>query len=121
MAYSPKLERLLLPDYIGRGGEIMLDKLTCAVFEQHLDSTFRIGRGADTVDMVLVEATSLKSDKGPNPNTRDPFSIVFRAPQGTSIDQKIYEIKHDQIGEFSLFLVPIGPDDKGMLYQAVFN
>jgi hypothetical protein len=100
----------------------MLDKLTCSVFEECLDTTFRIGTGTgETVNMVLIKATSLKSDKGPQAPKRDPFSILLRAPGGTSLEQKIYEIKHDQIGEFALFLVPIGPDDKGMLYEAVFN
>jgi hypothetical protein len=100
----------------------MLDKLNCSVFEEQLDTTFHIDSGeGDTVDMVLIEATSLKAGKAPTAPRRDPFSIVLRAPKGTALAQKIYEITHDRIGEFALFLVPIGPDDKGMLYEAVFN
>ena len=28
---------------------------------------------------------------------------------------------HDSIGEFELFLVPVGRDDSGTFYEAVFN
>jgi hypothetical protein len=30
-------------------------------------------------------------------------------------------MKHDSIGDFDLFLVPIGRDESGTFYEAVFN
>jgi hypothetical protein len=52
---------------------------------------------------------------------RDPFSIVFRAATGRVLPQKIYRMEHEHLGTFDLFLVPIGPDSKGMRYEAVFG
>jgi hypothetical protein len=52
---------------------------------------------------------------------RAPFSIVFRGPPGVLLPQRIYRPMHDGIGAFDLFPVPIGPDDAGMRYEAVFT
>jgi hypothetical protein len=35
--------------------------------------------------------------------------------------QRIYRIEHHAMGTFELFLVAIGPDGTGMLYQAIFT
>jgi hypothetical protein len=37
------------------------------------------------------------------------------------LEQRTYEVEHQDMGLFALFLVPIGPDDEGMRYEAVFN
>ena len=101
----------------------MLDKLTHEVFSEHVGSTFRIGlEDGGSVDMTLIEATRLgsRSDSGSTAK-RDPFSLLFRAPKETALPQKIYEIEHEGIGSFAMFIVPIGVDDSGTLYEAVFN
>ncbi len=38
-----------------------------------------------------------------------------------NLGQGTFDLEHDQIGSFALFLVPIGPDAEGMRYEAVFN
>jgi hypothetical protein len=30
-------------------------------------------------------------------------------------------MEHEEIGAFDIFLVPIGPDEQGLLYEAIFN
>jgi hypothetical protein len=35
--------------------------------------------------------------------------------------QQIYQVEHPTLGSFELFLVPVGPDEQGMCYEAVFN
>jgi hypothetical protein len=29
-------------------------------------------------------------------------------------------MEHEEIGAFDIFLVPIGPDEEGLLYEAIF-
>jgi len=36
------------------------------------------------------------------------------------LPQRIYPMEHAHLGVFELFLVPIGPDQHGMGYEAVF-
>jgi hypothetical protein len=30
-------------------------------------------------------------------------------------------MEHEEIGAFDIFLVPIGPDEEGLCYEAIFN
>lgn len=52
---------------------------------------------------------------------REAFAIVFRADNGLLLDQQIYRMHHETLGDLELFIVPIGPDDKGSRYEAVFS
>ncbi|PKB57395.1 MAG: hypothetical protein BZY73_03490 [SAR202 cluster bacterium Casp-Chloro-G3] len=100
----------------------MLDKLTIEDFEPYVNQKFLIQvEDLDAVAVELVEAVELASGGNQTPEARSPFSIVFRAPDGTDLPQKIYEITHDSLGVLQLFLVPIGPDKLGMCYQAIFT
>jgi hypothetical protein len=35
--------------------------------------------------------------------------------------QRMHRLKHDKMGELEIFLVPVGKNERGYLYQAVFN
>ena len=37
------------------------------------------------------------------------------------LPQSIYEVVHDEMGVYEIFLVPVGPDGKGMVYEAIFT
>lgn len=53
---------------------------------------------------------------------RTPFFIVFRTEQKDRFyPQGIYDVVHPTKGLISIFLVPLGPDAKGMRYEAVFS
>ena len=100
----------------------MLQDLTPASFEVHLDSPFRIHYGdGQTLEVVLHEVKPHE----PHPGTRtQPFSIYFRSPGQTgALPQAIYRLEHGTMEPLEIFIVPIGPDPKGggMRYEAVFN
>ena len=103
----------------------MLEMFTVATFAQHLGDTFRLYPDAsEAVDVELIEAIELGERSRPvsaGQPQRTPFSIVFRGPHDLLLPQRIYRIEHDQIGAFDLFLVPIGPDQLGLRYEAVFT
>lgn len=65
----------------------------------------------------LVEAVQGKH-AGP---TRTPFSLLFRGPLEPVLPQQLFLVRHPRLGEFQMFLVPIGPDQAGMRYEAVVN
>jgi len=52
---------------------------------------------------------------------RPPFSLIFIGASDLILPQMIYRLRHDEMGEVSIFLVPIGKDQRGVSYQAVFN
>lgn len=103
---------------------VMIEKLTGADFRPHLNQTFRIHReSSEPLESKLIEV----SDVGPGPREGDagtrrrPFSILLRGPVEPVLRQAIYRIEHAEMGALDLFLVPIGPDNQGMRYEAVFN
>jgi hypothetical protein len=96
----------------------MLQHFSVATFKDRLGETFRLlPDSGEPLDLVLVEARGLAKHS----NTREPFSVVFRAPATPVLAQMIRRLEHPELGAFELFLVPIGPDDVGMRYEAVFT
>ena len=49
------------------------------------------------------------------------FALVFLAPGPEHHDQQIFSVEHPDLGGFDLFLVPLGPQDGRMVYEAVVN
>ena len=94
--------------------------LTCALFLERVNETFRITAGAESLDLQLTECSLINSPSGESQG-RQPFSLVFRGPVSPVLAQRIYPLENKALGELELFLVPIGPDKLGMRYEAVFN
>jgi len=57
----------------------------------------------------------------PQADARQPFSLLFRGPIENMLSQRLYQIESATFGAHSLFLVPMGPDENGQLYDASFN
>jgi hypothetical protein len=96
----------------------MLEDFTHATFADRLGETFRVGGGTDA---VLLELTDASAGTGRQGAGRMPFSLVFRGPLEPVLPQRIYRFEHHELGAFDLFIVPIGPDETGMQYEAVFG
>ena len=102
----------------------MQETLTLSAFSDCLGSIFRLPLNDTKVfDLELFEAVGLKHGAPPSvtPRERGSFSLLFRGPMSPSLPQKIYVLDHETLGKVELFLVPIGPDQAGMRYEAVFN
>ena len=97
----------------------MLQDLTNASFEEHLDTPFRVHFGGEApLEVVLSQVRLHEAHGGPR---KQPFSLYFRGPRQPVLPQQIYRLEHDRMGTMEVFLVPIGPDGQGMGYEAVFN
>jgi Domain of unknown function (DUF6916) len=71
------------------------------------------------IPLTLTEAEPLPNR--PGPGMRPPFSLVFLAKDPRILPQRLYRLAHEEMGELTIFLVPIGKDAEGVSYQAVFN
>ena len=78
-----------------------------------------IPESANPVAVELIEVTSLARNAAPAPDR--PFSLIFRGLRTPVLPQRMYLVEHERLGGHLLFLVPIGPDEHGMRYQAIFN
>jgi hypothetical protein len=110
----------------------MLDKLTSADFAPHLHDVFQLslstwGQPHDPAvhgplrALELVELENLGTESAAEASGRQPFSLIFCELTGAYLPQQTYSLEHPTLGRLDLFLVPIGPDRRGMRYQAVFT
>jgi len=67
----------------------------------------------------LIEVSRIGS--APQGDSRHPFSLLFRGSSTESPIQRVYQLEHSKLGQLELFLVPVGPDQTGVLYEAVFT
>ena len=102
----------------------MLERFTSETFAPHLGEPFRVfPESSSAIEVTLIDVTVLGggSEGSGAAGGRVPFSLVFRGPLQPVLPQRTYRVEHDGIGEFDLFLVPIGLDAEGMRYEAVFT
>jgi Domain of unknown function (DUF6916) len=67
------------------------------------------------VAVKLVDATELQAGGA-------CFSLLFRGPSDAPLEQRTYRVEHAALGEFPLFLVPLGPNaDGAQELEAVVN
>jgi hypothetical protein len=99
----------------------MLEDLTRESFAPHAGSEFRLAvEGRAPVTLTLIEATALGPARG-GASARAPFSLVFRGPRAPALPQRIHRLEHDALGALEIFIVPIGPDEHGLRYEAIFT
>ncbi len=53
-------------------------------------------------------------------DSRQPFTVHLYGPMEPMLVQSTYHLEHATIGGVEIFLVPLGPDQGQMLYEAVF-
>jgi hypothetical protein len=96
----------------------MLERLTAADFSRHRGDRFLIAAPAEPA--FEVELVEVSESEAPGP-ARQQFSLVFRGGPDEPLPQRIYRVEHDELGALEIFLVPIGPDEAGQRYEAIFT
>lgn len=93
-------------------------ELTLETFAPAVGQTFTVGDPAGTtVELLLIEATA--GDSGPNA-VRPPFSLLFHGPAEPFLPQASYRFEHPSLGVMGIFVVPLGHDEHGTTYEAIF-
>jgi hypothetical protein len=90
-------------------------------FEPFIDTAVRIGNDEGRTAVVMLrEAADLKNrinaERG---YAGESFRLTFESPRKTDLGQGTYHFEHENLGRFSLFLVPIG--GSGIHYEAIIN
>ena len=101
-----------------------LATLTVDAFQPKVGERFRIRAGSETcIESELIEVRVLgepgRSSK--DGSRRTPFALLFRTANSGALPQRIYAVEHDTMGSYDIFLVPVGPDALGMVYEAIFT
>jgi hypothetical protein len=100
-----------------------LADLTHHDFTPHTGSTFDlVADDARTVSLELSEVKARDQASSVEGGGRQPFSLLFLArTDAPTLSQHLYHLDHASLGALDLFLVPVGPKDGAMQYEAVFN
>lgn len=97
-----------------------MDLLTLEHFAPYLNDTFTASLVDGEVPFVLVEARPIPTPAN-YAGLRAPYSLLFRNSSALLFPQQTYPMRHEKMGQFGMFLVPIARDREGFIYQAVFN
>ena len=91
--------------------------LTHEEFSRHAGTKFQVEFDENTgVDVELTNVSEIKLYP-----QQEEFSVEFRGPLDMFLGQGIRSVKHEQMGQFELFIVPVRQDNQGFYYEAVFN
>ncbi|HMM34435.1 MAG TPA: hypothetical protein PKA62_06830 [Thermoanaerobaculia bacterium] len=102
----------------------MTETLSISEFTPLVGAAFTIRFPDGTLELTL-DAVEPHGTRAPRPDVpalrTAPFSLVFLGPLAPVLPQQTWDLSHPALGTRSIFLVPIGPKDGGMRYEAVFN
>ncbi|WP_033919721.1 DUF6916 family protein [Sphingomonas sp. 37zxx] len=87
-------------------------------FAPYLEQDFIAGPEPTAPVLTLIEAEPLRNH---GVATRAPFALLFRSNHTPMLEQGQYRLTHAVAGTHDIFLVPVGRNDGGILYEAIFN
>lgn len=91
-------------------------------FAGQLHGQFNVRLGDGSVyPLTLIEAALLPRHAGTPTDRAQSFHLVFHGPGPGYLPQQMHLLNNSALGEHAIFLVPVGQDAEGFLYQAVFN
>lgn len=93
-------------------------KISRKLFEGLLQQEFQVHR--DDESSLTLKLEKVSSMPVPS-NKYESFSLTFSGPPSPALVQATFQVEHETLGRFSLFLVPVAADEKGYDYEAVFN
>ncbi len=100
-----------------------LDWLTHDDFSGKIGEPFEVTvEDGALLALVLAESWLGEAAGGPGPEGQErvQFSLIFAGPAAPVLAQGTYELRHSELGELTLFLVPLGPVGDAMRYEAAF-
>jgi hypothetical protein len=99
---------------------VALQLLTASDFKSQVSKDFFIHFSSEVITTAQLEKVV---DLPPYKNLeRKPFSILLQTTQKHyHYQQAIYTIEQSALGTMQIFLVPVGCNEKGVQYEAVFS
>lgn len=99
----------------------MLETFTIETFQPRLGELFHASlEGGERLPLKLT-AVHPWTNESAQSWPRVPFSLVFHTVPQAVMPQQVYRLENESMEPFELFLVPLGPDQQGMRYEAVFT
>jgi hypothetical protein len=90
-------------------------ELVTGAFEPHVGTRFTAtpSLGGEPIELTLSSCVESPHARPDHP----AFSLFFESSEPHPREQQIFALRHAELGELDLFLVPVGPQE----YEAVVN
>jgi hypothetical protein len=98
----------------------VLETLRYEQFSPLAGTIFHLVEKEQRYDLQLVSVGKVMESQAARLK-RNAFSLFFLGPHEPIFEQRIYTFEHDTLGTLEFFIVPVGHDAAGMLYEAVFT
>ncbi len=89
-------------------------------FERHLHEIFRAESAPSPVDFELDEVEVHPGSPAPGA-TRQSFTLIFLGPKDSLLPEGLHKLRHHELGEVTLYLIPILSTGERQAYQSIFN
>jgi hypothetical protein len=99
----------------------MLETFTIETFQARLGELFNVVIHEKLQMQAKLTSVYPWGDEDAKNRPRQPFSILLHAAPEAVFPQRIYRLENENMEPFEAFLSPIGPDEYGMRYEAVFT
>ncbi len=93
-----------------------LADMHAATFKAQLQTLFAV-RHQPPTSLVLADV----AEPDAPPSGMELFALYFRGPATEFIGQGTHPLAHPELGDFDLFLVPVGRDGDEIVYEAAFH
>ncbi|HEU4597531.1 MAG TPA: hypothetical protein VFS10_20550 [Pyrinomonadaceae bacterium] len=99
----------------------MAERLSEEDFAKHLHTKFRVRpEGGEPVELELESVAGYQGGANEQAGMAR-FSLFFEGPPDVFVTQGTRTFDHEQLGEVTLFIVPIARTERGFRYESVFN
>lgn len=95
----------------------MTADISFATFESRVGEVFGFTWEGAAIELTLTEVES----SGATPAGRPAGAVRFDGPREPVLPQATYDVTHPELGEFPLFVVPVGQTAEVTNYEAVFG
>ena len=94
-------------------------RLTRELFNDRVGQTWVVDEPqAPAIELTLTEVEGLRNFAKLE---REPFSLLFTTRGSFVLPQRNYGLRHAELGQMAIFLVPVGRAGEVTTYQAIFN
>lgn len=93
-----------------------IEELDAKLFSENLNTKFRASLGGKTIELELIGVTELNYSP-----RQEAFSIVFRGALDSPLQQGLFDLEHEKLGSFAIFMTPIARQPDGFHYESCFN
>lgn len=97
--------------------ELNAADLKLSRFEPLVDTQFVVSTELGAAVPIEVSMTMSELRTRPAPPSYQQYAMLFVGPLDPLLPQGMYRFRHEQLGELSLFMVPVGRDSSGSQYE----